>query len=85
MYYNIKITSNGSEFSLNSNDREITQNEMDKYFAQILGVSEEFKAKLKYVEIHNKNVKSIKEVETPTIQQSRPSIAPSTIPSKKRN
>ena len=64
MYYNIKITTNGSEFSLNSNDKEITQNEMDKYFAEILDVSEEFRANLKHVEVQRKNLKSIKDVET---------------------
>ena len=63
MYYNIKIKSNGSEFSLESNNKEITQREMDMYFACIFDVSEEFKSKIKKVEVTNQNVKSIQEIE----------------------
>ena len=63
MYYNIKIKSNGSEFSLESNNKEVLQREMDLYFATIFNVSEEFKSKIKKVEITNENVKSIKEIE----------------------
>ena len=63
MYYNIKIKSNGSEFSLDSNNKEITQREMDIYFAHIFDVSEDFKSQIKKVEINNTNVKSIEEIE----------------------
>ena len=63
MYYNIKIKSNGSEFSLESNNKEVTQREMDIYFSHIFDVSEDFKSKIKKVEIVNANVKSISEVE----------------------
>ena len=63
MYYNIKIKLNGSEFSLESNNKEITQREMDMYFACIFDVSEDFKSKIKKVEVTNKNVKSIQEIE----------------------
>jgi len=63
VYYNIKIKSNGSEFSLTSNNKEITQREMDMYFACIFDVSQEFKSQIKKVEIKNTNLKSIKEIE----------------------
>lgn len=63
MYYNIKIKSNGSEFSLESNNKEITQREMDMYFACIFDVSDEFKSNIKKIEIKNSNLKSIKEIE----------------------
>ena len=63
MYYNIKIKSNGSEFSLESNNKEVTQREMDMYFAHIFDVSEDFKSQIKKVEIKNANVKSIEEIE----------------------
>ena len=67
MYYNIKIKSNGSEFSLESNNKEVTQREMDTYFAAIFDVSEEFRSNIKKVEITNENVKSISEVENPKV------------------
>ena len=63
MYYNIKIKSNGSEFSLESNNKDITQKEMDRYFAHIFDASEEFKSKIKKIEITNENLKSIEEIE----------------------
>lgn len=63
MYYNIKIKSNGSEFSLESNNKEITQREMDMYFACIFDVSDEFKSNIKKIEIKNSNLKSIEEIE----------------------
>ena len=63
MYYNIKIKSNGSEFSLESNNKEVTQREMDMYFAHIFDVSESFKSQIKKIEINNANVKSIEEIE----------------------
>ncbi len=71
MYYNIKIKSNGSEFSLESNNKEVTQREMDIYFSHIFDVSEEFKSKIKKIEIVNTNVKSINEIEklTPNNQK----------------
>ena len=68
MYYNIKIKSNGSEFSLESNSKEITQREMDLYFAGIFSASEEFKSKIKKIEITNKNVKSINILEKQNTQ-----------------
>lgn len=63
MYYNIKIKSNGSEFSLESNNKEVLQREMDIYFAEIFDVSNEFKSNIKKIEITNENVKSINEFE----------------------
>ena len=63
MYYNIKIKSSGSEFSLESNDKEIAQNEMDKYFASIFDVSADFKANIKKTVITRKNIKSISDFE----------------------
>lgn len=63
MYYNIKIKSNGSEFSLESYDKEVIQREMDLYFACIFDVSDDFKENIKKIEITNKNVRSINEVE----------------------
>ena len=66
MYYNIKIKSHGSEFSLESNNKEVTQREMDIYFACIFDVSEEFKSNIKKIEIKNTNVKSIDEIENYT-------------------
>ena len=59
MYYNIKIKSQNSEFILESNDKDITQREMDLYFAQIYGASEEFRSKIKKIEIKSSNLKSI--------------------------
>ena len=56
MYYNIKIKSNGSEFSLESNNKEVTQREMDMYFAHIFDVSENFKSQIKKVEIKGKGL-----------------------------
>jgi len=63
VYYNIKIKSNGSEFILESQNKEVTQREMDLYFAGIFDVSNEFKANIKQIEIVNQNVKSIQELE----------------------
>ena len=63
MYYNIKIKSQKSEFILESNDKNVTQREMDIYFAYIFNASEEFKSKIKKVEINNTNLKSIDEIE----------------------
>ena len=63
MYYNIKIKSNGSEFILESNNKEVTQREMDVYFAHIFGASKEFNSKIKKIEVTNSNVKSINEIE----------------------
>lgn len=65
MYYNIKIKSNGSEFSLETNNKEVLAREMDLYFACIFDVSDDFKSKIKKVEITDKNVKSIEEFEAP--------------------
>ena len=65
MYYNIKIKSNGSEFSLESNNKEVTQREMDLYFAYIFDASKEFKSNIKKIEITSTNVKSIEEIELP--------------------
>lgn len=65
MYYNIKIKSNGSEFSLETTHKEVLEREMDLYFAYIFDVSKEFKSKIKKIEITDKNIKSIEEFETP--------------------
>ena len=79
MYYNIKIKSNGSEFSLESTNKEVTQREMDMYFALIFDASDDFKSKLKKIEIVDNNVKSINEIEqaTPKTQIQQP-IEPAT-------
>lgn len=63
MFYYIKIKSSGSEFILESSDKEVTQREMDLYFAGIFDVSEEFKSSIKKIEIINQNVKSINDFE----------------------
>ena len=64
MYYNITIKSNGSEYSLVSANKEVTQREMDLYFASFFGASEEFISKIKKVEIIDDNqIKSINEIE----------------------
>ena len=63
MYYNIKIKSQKSEFILESNDKLVTQREMDIYFAYIFNASEEFVSKIKKVKIVNENLKSIEEIE----------------------
>lgn len=69
MYYKIKIKSQGSEFSLESSNKEVTQREMDLYFANIFGASEEFKSNIKKVEIVNQNIKTIQDFEQNKIQQ----------------
>ena len=63
MYYNIKIKSQNSEFILESNDKIVTQREMDMYFAYIFGVSDDFISKIKKIEIKSENLKSIDEFE----------------------
>lgn len=70
MYYNIKIKSNGSEFTLESSNKTITQREMDIYFASIFNASEGFKSGLKKIEVNSSRVKSIDEIEilsTPSV------------------
>ena len=62
MQYNIKIISKGSEFILESEDREIIEREMDTYFAHLFEASQEFVSKIKPVVI-NKPVKSIEKFE----------------------
>ncbi len=62
MYYNIKIKAENSEFILESNDKIVTQREMDVYFAYFFDVSEEFKSKLKKVELKYDNLVSIDEI-----------------------
>lgn len=68
MYYNIKIKANGSEFSLESNSREITQREMDLYFADMFGASLEFRSQIKKIEITNPQVKSINDFENANLE-----------------
>ena len=63
MYYNIKIKSNGSEFCLESKNKDITQREMDIYFARIFNASEEFCSKIKQIEINNDKLISINQIE----------------------
>ena len=63
MYYNIKIKSNGCEFSLDSFNKNIIQNEMDKYFASMFNASDEFKSRIKKVTIVDDNIKSIEDFE----------------------
>lgn len=67
MYYNIKIKSNGSEYSLETDDKNVTQREVDIYFAEVCGASEDFKSNIRKIKVVNKNVKSIDEIEKPTI------------------
>lgn len=86
MYYNIKIKSNGSEFSLESNNKEVTQREMDIYFSHIFDVSEDFKSKIKKVEIVNANVKSINEVENlSSVQAEKEDAELQTLSTKNQN
>lgn len=86
MYYNIKIKSNGSEFSLESNDKEVTQREMDLYFACIFDASADFKSKIKKIEVVNQNVKSIKDFENlnaspqAPMPEPAPQVAPQVTP-----
>ena len=54
MYYNIKIKSNGSEFSLETNNKDVTQREIDIYFAVIFGASEDFKSNIRKIKAVNK-------------------------------
>lgn len=61
MYYNIKIKCDGCEFSLDSSNKLIIESEMDKYFASMFDVSEEFKAQMKEVEIVDSGIKSIED------------------------
>ncbi len=61
MFYNIKIKADGSEFILESSNKEITQREMDIYFSRIFDVSEEFKSQIRDVEVKSQNVISINE------------------------
>lgn len=68
MYYNIKIKANGSEFSLESNSKEITQREMDLYFANMFGASLEFRSQIKKIEITNPQVKSINDFENANLE-----------------
>ncbi len=63
MYYNIKIKSQQSEFTLESNDKNVTQREMDIYFAYIFDASESFKSKIKKIVLNNENLKSIEDIE----------------------
>ena len=79
MYYNIKIKSKDSQFCLESNDKTVTQREMDIYFAHIFNVSEEFKSKIKKVEITNTNLKSINDIENISIQNQKLQPQPQTI------
>ncbi len=59
MYYNIKIKSNGGEYCLECKDKDITQREMDIYFANLFGASKEFIDKIKKIDRKNTIVKSI--------------------------
>lgn len=79
MYYNIKIKSEGSEFSLNSSNKEITQREMDIYFACIFNASNEFKSRIKKIEINNDSVKSINELEVINNKNNAASIEDSSV------
>lgn len=62
-YYNIKIKSDDSEYSLNSTDKDIIQREMDLYFASLFDASAEFVEKIKKIEKKDVKVKSIDEFE----------------------
>ena len=64
MFYNIKIKTNGSEFALESQNKEITEREMDLYFAKFFGASEEFISKIKEVKISASNLLSINEFDS---------------------
>lgn len=76
MYYNIKIKANGSEFSLESNSKEITQREMDLYFADMFGASLEFRSQIKKIEITNPQVKSINDFENANLEAQMAMSAP---------
>lgn len=71
MYYKIKIKSQGSEFSLESSNKEVTQREMDLYFADMFGASEEFKSNIKKIEIVDQNIRTIKDFEQNKIQNTQ--------------
>lgn len=74
MFYNIKIKADGSEFILESSNKEITQREMDIYFSRIFDVSEEFKSQIKDVEVKSQNVISINEFDKHTQNEQVPVI-----------
>jgi len=74
VYYNIKIKYKGSEFSLESTNKNITQREMDIYFANIFEVSEEFKSQIKKIIIRNEDLKSISDVESDNNAVNKPDM-----------
>ena len=74
MFYNIKIKADGSEFILESSNKEITQREMDIYFSRIFDVSEEFKSQIKDVEVKSQNVISINEFDKHTQNEQAPAV-----------
>lgn len=61
MYYNIKIKSGDGEYCLESKDKDITQREMDIYFANLFNASKEFVNSIKKIEKRETTVKSIEE------------------------
>lgn len=65
MYYNLKIKSKDSEYSLESKDKDVIRREMDLYFANLLNVSKDFLDGIKKVVVKSKDVKSIHLVENP--------------------
>ncbi len=71
MYYNIKIKTKDAEFSLESNNSNIVQREMDIYFACFFDASYEFKSRIKKVEIKNEDLVSIGEIakNTPVVSE----------------
>ena len=79
MYYNIKIITQDSEFGLESGDRAIIEREMDIYFARIFGASAEFVSKIKPVVINNPKVKSISEIDRPSVSQSTKQVQQQTV------
>ena len=68
MFYNIRIKSSGSEFSLESSDKEIMQREIDIYFARFLGINNPYENENK-IRTKNYNLKSIYDVENKAPQQ----------------
>ena len=61
MHYNIIIKSGGGEYCLECQDKDITQREMDMYFANLFGASKEFIDSIKKIDRDNTVVKSIED------------------------
>jgi len=60
----MKIKSKDSELSLETSDMTVTQRQMDIYFASLFDASDEFKSKIRKVEIEISELKSIDDLDS---------------------